>query len=187
MMKLSVITAILITLTTSLGCTAPPDFDSVYQRLDSPALAAGSDIPQPKQDAILTVAGKIGNPNQDKTVLMDRPTLESVGLIEYAVTDPFEETERTFTGVLIKDLLALWKVSPDAKFLHVKALNDFQVDIPIELVRDFPVMLALKQDGEYMEPDYRGPAMIVFPYGYYKFTGDIDAYWVWQVKSITVK
>jgi hypothetical protein len=186
-MKFSFITAIVIILTTSISCAAPPDFESVYQRLDSPTLVAGSKIPQPKQKTILTVSGKIGNANQNETILMDRPTLESVGLIEYAVQDPFEQTENIFTGVLMKDLLTLWQVSPDAKFLQVSALNDYQVNIPIELLRDYPVMFALKQDGAYMEEAYRGPAMLVFPYGYYKFPAGTDSHWAWQIKSITVE
>lgn len=186
-MKTSVILASLLFLIPLSACSSPPAFDAVYKRLEEPELRADSDIPSPERDVILRISGKINNANQGAEILMDRPTLESVGLVEYSVKDPFEKEERTFTGVLMKDLLELWQVSPDASTLNVVALNDFQIDVPIDLVRDYPVMLALKQDGEYMDEAYRGPTMLVFPYGYYKFKAGTDSYWAWQIATITVE
>ena len=170
-----------------VGCATQPKFDSVYTRLETPILKAGSAIPRPQEDVILTVSGKIGATNDGQKIIMDIPTIESVGLVEYTVQDPFEKEEHTFKGVLMKDLLELWQVPPEASVLGVLALNDFQVDVPIHLVRDYPVIFALQQDDEYMTPDYRGPAMLVFPYNDYKFELGTDSYWVWQIKNITVK
>lgn len=170
-----------------VGCTSQPDFDSVYTRLNTISLVAGSPIPKPQEDIILTVSGQIGAANQDQSIVMDIPNIESVGLVEYTVEDPFEQEQRTFTGVLMKDLLELWQVSPEATRLEVTALNDYQIDVPIDLVRDYPVIFALKQDGEYMTPDYRGPAMLVFPYEHYQFDIGTDSYWAWQIKTIAVK
>ena len=174
-------------LSTTASCSSEPKFDSVYKQLEEPTLASGSKIPGPQQEAILTVSGKIGTKNQGDTIVMDIPTIESVGLVEYTVEDPFEDVPHTFSGVLMKDLLELWEVSPEASNLNVVALNDYQIDVPIDLVRDYPVVFALKQDGEYMTPDYRGPAMLVFPYDHYKFEPGTDSYWAWQIKSITVE
>lgn len=178
---------ILLIVITVVSCSKQPAFDSVYTRLETAILKAGSKIPAPKEEPILTVSGKIGTANDEQTIIMDIPTIESVGLVEYTVTDPFEKEEHTFTGVLMKDLLELWQVPPEASVLDILALNDFQVDVPIELVRNYPVIFALQQDGEYMTPDYRGPAMLVLPYDHYKFDLGADAYWAWQIKSITVK
>ncbi len=170
-----------------ISCSKQPDFDSVYTRLETATLQAGSKIPTPKAEPILTVSGKIGTVNNNHNIIMDLPTIESVGLVEYTVDEPFEQQQHTFTGVLVKDLLELWQVPADATVLDVVALNDFQIDVPIQLVREYPVIFALKQDGDYMTPDYRGPAMLVFPYDHYKFELGTDSYWVWQIKSITVK
>ena len=170
-----------------VGCTSQPDFDSVYTRLNTAHLEAGKPIPKPQEDIILTVLGQIGTTNEDQIIAMDVPTIESVGLVEYTVEDPFEKEQRTFTGVLMKDLLGLWQVSPDATVLTVTALNDYQIDVPIDLLREYPVIFALKQDGEYMTPDYRGPAMLVFPYEHYQFEIGTESYWAWQIKTITVK
>ncbi|NEQ95518.1 MAG: molybdopterin-dependent oxidoreductase [Cyanothece sp. SIO2G6] len=171
-----------------VGCLPEPEFESVYTQLEPPQLMVGEPIPEPDDEPLLTVTGKIGVTNVETTLEMDRSTIEAVGLVEYTVHDPFEEVERTFTGVLMRDLLALWQVQVDATTLQVMALNDYEADIPIELMQKYPVIFALKEDGEYMTPDYRGPAMLVFPYDHYAFEENIiNSYWVWQIKAITVK
>lgn len=171
----------------SLGCGSPPDFDSVYTRLTSASLEATATVPDPQADIVLTVSGAIENTNAGDRLVMDIPTIEAVGQVQYTVEDPFEQTPRTFTGVLMRDLLALWQVSPAATELQVIALNDYQIDIPLELLKEYPVIFALQQDGDYMTPDYRGPAMLVFPYDHYTFDIGTDSYWVWQIERIVVK
>ena len=94
---------------TVIGCSTQPKFDSVYTRLEPSILKAGSKIPQPQEEAILTVSGKIGAFNDNKNIIMDIPTIESIGLVEYTVEDPFEQEERTFTGVVMKELLEYGK------------------------------------------------------------------------------
>lgn len=39
-----------------VGCAAQPKYDSVYTRLEPPELKAGSAIPKPQADVILTVS-----------------------------------------------------------------------------------------------------------------------------------
>lgn len=171
----------------AVGCAAQHDTESVVIRLNEPSLVPGSTIPSPQAAPILTVSGKIGAANKAATIVMDLPTIEAAGLVKYTVLDPFEKVEHTFTGVLMKDLLELWQVSPDATAVNVKALNDYEIDIPIELLQTYPVIFALQQNHEYMTPDYRGPAMLVFPYNHYEFDLSTDSYWVWQIETITVK
>jgi hypothetical protein len=168
--------------------SSPPDFDSVYTRVTPAKLKAGDAIPEPRGDVILTVAGAIGTTNHNNTLLMDLATIESVGLVEYGVVDPFENRKKLFRGVLMRDLLNTWRVDAAATTLDMVALNDYHVDVPIAMMREKPLLFALQADGEYMRPDYRGPAMLVFPYGFYEFKRPLtDAYWVWQIKAITVK
>ena len=172
------------------GCDPKPDFDSVYTRVSEGILTpqAESDIPLPQNEIILTVTGKMNTQNQGTTIVMDLSTIESVGLVEYVVKDPFEEEQKTFRGVLMRDLLDLWQVDSEAIVLELTALNDYKVEVPINILREFPVIFALQQDGEYMTPDYRGPAMLVFPYNHYKFDPFIvNSYWIWQIKDIVVK
>jgi hypothetical protein len=175
-------------LTMLAACSSSPDFDSVYKRITPAQLKAGDPIPEPRGDVVLTVTGAVGTTNYDNKILMDLATIESVGLVEYEVVDPFENRKRLFRGVLMRELLNLWQVPATATTLDMVALNDYRVDVPIAIMRERPLLFALQADGAYMRPDYRGPAMLVFPYGYYKFKRPLsDAYWIWQIKAITVK
>lgn len=172
------------------GCSTPePPFDDVYTRITPSKLQAGQPIPLPTRESILKVTGRLGTTNQDNHIIMDRPTLEAVGLVEYSVRDLFEQQDRMFRGVLMRDLLKTWQVDPQAQTLHIKALNDYNIQIPISWVRQYPILFALQQNGETMTPDYRGPAMLVFPYQKFPSAPEFteQAYWIWQIEEINVQ
>lgn len=169
------------------GCSSPTSFEQVYNPVSPASLTPGTAIPLPKGKPILTVQGQTGNPNQGQTTVMDLPTLEAIGQVEYSVTDPFEKTKRTFRGILLRDLLKILQVSPAATTLDWVALNDYKISIPIDFIQKYPVLLAFQQDGKYMKEDYRGPAMLVLPYDHFQFdTNQTDAYWIWQIKSLSI-
>lgn len=177
---------ILIILLTA--CNSSPKFEDAYTVITDGKLRPGDSIPLPTGEVILTVGGKIGAPNSGQEILMDRETIESVGLVEYTVNDPFQQRPITYRGVLLRDLLDLWQVPDDATVLDTLALNDYRVEVPIEPLRETPVIYALQADGEYMPVSELGPAMFVFPYHQFEFERPLtESYWVWQIKSIEVK
>jgi hypothetical protein len=157
----------------------------VYTRVSDAALTAGEAVPVPEGDPILTLSGKIGTHNVDDTLQMDLATLESIGLIDYTVTDPFEDEEVTFQGVLMSALLDVAAVPADVTNMHMVALNDYSVDVPIADMRQYPIMLALKTNGAYMDVADRGPSMLVYPYDDFEFDRNLyNDYWIWQLRSI---
>ena len=161
--------------------------ESVYTTISEATLSTGDPIPTPSEDIILTVTGNIGTSNETDQIVMDIPTIESLGQVEYTVLDPFKDEEIIYTGVLMSDLLDLWQISEDATNLQMTALNDYTVDVPISLIREFPVIFALQADGQYMPIADKGPAMLVLPYNHFEFERpSSDAYWIWQIKSIDV-
>jgi hypothetical protein len=170
------------------ACTsAESDNEVVYTRITEASLKAGDAIPVAGGDVILTVTGNIGTSNVDESIQMDLATIESVGLVDYSVDDPFENTEIKYRGVLMSDLLAVWQVAEDATSLHVVALNDYAIDVPIADLRQYPVLFALQADGEYMPISTRGPAMLVYPYNDFEFDIAIyNDYWIWQIQFIEV-
>jgi hypothetical protein len=177
----------LITLVVSACAPAAPP-TPVYQRVTDAKLKAGQAIPAPTGDVIVTVTGKIGTKNTADSIQMDLPTIESVGLVDLKVKDPFDNVPRVFRGVVMSDLLDLWKVDAAATTLGITALNDYKVDVPISDLRKYPVIFALQQDGQYMPVSTRGPAMLVYPYDNFQFDPKkYNDYWIWQIKSIEVK
>ncbi|MEZ4728826.1 MAG: hypothetical protein R3E79_16960 [Caldilineaceae bacterium] len=170
------------------SCVVPTQFEDVYTVITPATLQAGASIPLPQTELILTVTGKVGAANHEDTIVMDRATLEEAGLVEYTVSDPFEERPVRYRGVLMRDLLALWQVAADAQTVRLTAINDYKIDIPIAEFRQYPILFALQADGVYMQPDYRGPAMLVYPVNSYEF--DLIAVqrnWIWQIKTIDIQ
>ncbi|MEZ4863728.1 MAG: molybdopterin-dependent oxidoreductase [Caldilineaceae bacterium] len=170
------------------GCRAVVQFEDIYTKVSEPTLQAGNEIPLPHDPTILTVTGKIGAANDNHRIVMDRVTIERVGEVEYSANDPFEERPVLYRGVLMRDLLKLWQVDPNAQSVHLVALNDYVIDIPITDFQNYPVLFALQADGVYMQPDYRGPAMLVYPVDHYEFDAlSVQAKWIWQIKAIDVQ
>src|SRR4051812_46309832 len=119
--SLGVRVVVLCTLCTLVftACTAAPQFDKVYKSIAPASLQAGQVIPAPKAPVLLTVTGKIGAKNQSDHIAMDLPTLETVGVVEYTVSDPFENRKIVYRGVLMRDLLNVWRVDKSAQKLHI--------------------------------------------------------------------
>jgi hypothetical protein len=168
---------------------APTTPTAAYTKISEATLKAGDAIPVPGDKAILTVTGKIGAANMpDGSIHMDLKTIESVGVVEMKVKDPFDNKDNIFRGVLMSDLMAVWKVPADATEMEMIALNDYVITIPISDFKTWPVVFALQKNGEYMPVSTLGPAMIVYPYSHFEFDREIfDNRWIWQVKSIAVK
>jgi hypothetical protein len=159
-----------------------------YTVVSEGTLNAGDVIPVPSGDVILTVTGKIGTTNVDDSIQMDVATIEALGQVDYSLTDPFEDVETSFRGVLMSDLLDVWQLTEDATSLHMVALNDYAIDVPISDVRSYPVIFALQQNGEYMPVSTRGPAMLVYPYAEYDLDPAVyNDFWIWQIKSVEVR
>jgi hypothetical protein len=188
MKTLGIITLFIAVTFTACAPAAVPTPTAVYSIVSETTLQPGSEIPAPTGEPILTVTGKIGTTNVDDSIQMDMETMESLRLVDYTVTDPFENREITYRGPLMSDLLALWQVADDATTLHTVALNDYAVDVPISDLRQYPVIFALQADGEYMPVSTRGPAMLVYPYDDFEFEPSVyNDYWIWQIASIDVQ
>lgn len=169
------------------GCSPARADSPVYTRVSQASLQPGEAIPVP-DEAVFTVTGLVGAVNQGSQIVMDLASIEAAGLVDYTVLDPFLSTNITYRGPLFSDLLDLWQVSPDATTLHMVALNDYTVDIPVALVRDYPIVFAIQADGQYMPVADRGPAMVVLPYDHFEFDRPAsDAMWIWQVESIDIQ
>ena len=69
------------------------------------------------------------------------------------------------------------------------ALNDYQVKIPLSDFRDYSVLLAVKQDGEYLKVRDKGPIWLVYPADDFEHL-DSSAYrarWIWQLRRLEIQ
>lgn len=172
-----------------VGCGSAEPTESVYNEESVPVIIAGDEVPAPTGEVVLTVKGNIGTTNVGDTLQFDMETLEKLGTVSYTIDDQQAEGKVVkFEGVLVSQLLAVAQASPDADTLHTIALNDYTVEIPLEDIENYPVLLATKVDGERMPIERYGPTRIVYPYHAYEM--DVTIYnprWIWQLATIEVQ
>ena len=151
------------------------------------ANAAGAALARPSEKSILTISGLISVTNQDGQAVFDRPMLEAMGLEKIETKTPWYAAKVVFEGVPMSKLLKV--VGATGRTLLVTALNDYKTEIPVEDFTKYPVILALKRDGNYMPVSDKGPLFIIYPYDAHaelrsqKFYGRS----AWQVARMEVK
>jgi hypothetical protein len=155
--------------------------------LATAGVAGAGPLGEPTDKPILTVSGKISQTNKDASAQFDRAMLEALGVTSFSTTTPWYKEPVTFEGVLLAKLMDAVGASGDR--IIAIALNDYSAEVPMEDVRKFGVLLALKRDGEYMTVRDKGPLFIIYPFD---SNPDLKAqkYYsrsVWQVARIEVK
>ncbi|MCG7392981.1 molybdopterin-dependent oxidoreductase [Microvirga sp. ACRRW] len=155
--------------------------------LSGSGTAEAETLPAPKQRPILTVSGNISVTNQGNTAVFDRAMLEAVGTVSFETETPWYSERVKFEGVPLSKLMQ--HLGAKGEHIVVTALNDYSSDIPFTDITKYNVILATKQNGQYMSVRDKGPLFVVYP-----FDSDPElkhqTYYgrsVWQVSKITVK
>ncbi len=172
------------------GADAGTAYQDAYQVSAAATLKPGDPLPKPEGDVVLTVDGRVDAvPNAAEGIVFDMKTLERIGLVRFTTRTEWTDGPVEFEGVLLKDLLAVLRPDKGAKTLVLKALNDYVSSMPISDADDYPVMVAVKENGEYMSVRERGPLWIVYPQDAYPEVGrrEFLSRWVWQLAEITVE
>jgi hypothetical protein len=167
------------------ACGGSPDLP--YETVQEASLSAGDPVPAPSGEIILIITGDIANTNDGSNLVFDMETLESLRLVRYTVADPWQQTDVTYTGILLSDLLAVAGAGSGATAVNVIALNDYAAEIPISEAEEWPILLATRADGDYIDVDNTGPTRIIFPYDSYSDLSAARNMSVWNVASIEIK
>ncbi|HBR6295409.1 TPA: oxidoreductase [Klebsiella pneumoniae] len=119
-------------------------------------------LPAPTGKPVLTISGKIGNMNVGDKAVFDLAMLEKLGMKTVETTTPWYTGKVRFDGIPLNKLMDL--VGAKGTSARVLALNDYTTIIPIDDFYKFPVIMALKTNGQYMRIRDKGPLFIVYPY-----------------------
>jgi hypothetical protein len=158
----------------------------IYQTVTEASLKPGMAIPAPTGPVVLTVSGRIRG---GKEISFDMPTLERLGVIRYTTLTSWTKEPAAFDGILLSSLLDVVGADDQATTMVMTALNDFQSSVPITDARTWPVMVAIKENGQYLSRRERGPLWIVYPQHAYPDLGKREylSRWVWQLASIRIE
>jgi hypothetical protein len=155
--------------------------------LASASAAGATSLPAPEDKPILTVSGKISVTNKGTSAQFDRAMLESIGMVSFETMTPWYKEPVKFEGVPLSKLMDLVGASGDR--LVVVALNDYSAELPMEDVRKYEIILALKRDGDYMPVRDKGPLFLVYDFDSDPALKNQKFYSrsVWQVARLEVK
>jgi len=137
----------------------------------------------PSGRVILTIESKPGGRKFD----FDMAMLEKLPQRSFTTNTPWFPAHRTFTGPLLRDVLAAAGVSGTQ--LRLIALNDFKVGMPVSDTTKFDVIVARLLDGQPMAVRDKGPLFVIYPYDS-NTELQSERYFIrsaWQLRTIEVQ
>jgi hypothetical protein len=146
------------------------------------AQAAPADAP------LLTVSGPhLGPPARGGRVDFDRSALQRLAQRKIVTATPWYSDAIEFSGPLLRDVLAAAGADVTAAGnARCTALNDYRVEIPLEDVRRYDVIVALLLNGKPMSVREKGPLFVMYPFDEQQQlrTSTYYSRCIWQLKAI---
>lgn len=136
--------------------------------------------------AILTVSGLDPGLFPGGTVALTLASLQTMDRIEITTSTIWTKDRHTYAGVLLKDLTD--SLAIEGGHLRLHALNEYQVDIPVDEASSDAPILAYSVDGALMSVRDKGPLWLIYPFdaaAVYR-TDTIYARSIWQLYRIEV-
>jgi hypothetical protein len=153
--------------------------------LSATLLADPSWQSQPANPVILTVSGEL-DCCPDGTAYFDLERLDALVQTTVKTITPWTETEESFQGVRLDQLLAA--MGARGSNLEAVALNDYSTRFTTQALLQYPVILATRKEGQPMRVRDKGPIWIIYPLSDYPALRKEEHHhaMVWQLKALTV-
>lgn len=149
--------------------------------------AAADGLTQPKGRVVLTMSGKIGQANKEKSAVFDMAMLEALPQHSFTTRTPWYDRPVKFTGPLLSDLLALTKAQ--GVTINASAINDYTIRIPVADAQAHGIIVARLLDDQPMAVRDKGPLFVIYPFDskaelrsstYYERS-------IWQLKRMSIE
>jgi hypothetical protein len=134
--------------------------------------------------AILVIDGHVAG---GRPAAFDLAALKSLPVTRITTMTPWTDGESLYEGVRIRDLLA--RLGAEGQVVLADSVDDYRVEIPIEDIEDYDVIVAYAMDGKPLPADNKGPLWIIYPFSEH-FGLQKDLYFsrsVWQLNRLTVQ
>lgn len=141
----------------------------------------------PAAQFTLQIDGAIHAPDDDQVIQLDSAAIRALPQRTVTTHTPWHDGAVTFSGPRLGDLLELLK--PAGKTLHITALNDYSVDIPLSDLQRYQPVLAWQLNGQPISVRNKGPLFLIYPFDAYPELHNPLYYGrsIWQVRRITVR
>ena len=147
---------------------------------------AAENLPIPTGQIILEVSGKIGRTNRDNQAVFDKAMLEKIGISTLRTTTTWTDGVVTFEGVPFSVLLDT--VNAQGTKVSAIAVNDYAIELDTAELRRYPVLLAMRMNGQEMRIRDKGPIWVVYPRDDFPelASEDNNFKWIWQLKELKI-
>lgn len=141
----------------------------------------------PAGPVVLTLSGAIRQPNAGSEAHFDMAMLERLPQTSFTTRTPWYGQARQFTGPLVRDVLRA--AGAQGHTLRLRALNDYRVDLPMDDVQRFDVVMARLIDGAPMLVRDKGPLFVIYPFDALPELRNSVYYSraAWQLRAIEVR
>jgi len=138
----------------------------------------------PTGEVLLTVKGNIEVSNVGDEYQFDLDMLKKEGK-DVQTNDPWLESEFTYTGLPLSQLVKMVKPGDGTTTLKFVAPDDYTVEVKIADCKGTDILLAYTADGADLLPDLGGPLKLVFA----DSLSDIypPESWGWMIVKVTVQ
>ena len=143
------------------------------------SIAVGDPIPEPTGKTVLRITGvESGNAGSQATEV-DFRTLERMPQVKVRVREPFLKRDVSFSGVPMKNLLAVMGVSPASGGIALHALDDYHVEFTLAQLTSSGAVLATRENGARIPTKEGGPIRLILTRPG-KLAENSDN-WIWSV------
>jgi hypothetical protein len=137
---------------------------------------------------VLEVSGAIAESNRpDGTAVFDMALLERHGGRVLRTETPWTEGMAEFEGIDGRVLAEL--LGAEGETVVARALNDYQVEIPLSDFAEGRLMIAYRMNGETMSVRDKGPLWVIYPFSedetYLSVTYQTRS--IWQLRHLEVR
>ena len=141
---------------------------------------------RPDGETVLTVSGLRAG-QAFTSAPFDMAMLSKLPQHSFTTRTPWYPQARKFTGPLLRDVLTTAGVS--GSLVRAVALNDYWVDIPVDDIFQYGVLLAHLLDDKPLAVRDKGPLFIIYPFDQQADLRNARHYsrCAWQVKAIQVR
>jgi hypothetical protein len=160
---------------------------AVAQSPRSAQPAKNAALRAPTQPVLLTITGQITRRNLGESAAFDAAMIDSLPAHEFRTWSPWFKEPMTFRGPRLKTVLEA--VGAKGQTLHMVALNDYAVDVPISDAAQYEPILARRINGKVLGVRDKGPLFLIYPFDQKPETR-IDQFYgrsIWQVTRVTVQ